>query len=177
MSERETIDKVKNKQGILDRIQNFFTLGYGTKEDLRELDKKLRDLIYEDFRDMRHTWEDIYMEALNQNISTPSPKFKKIIQLIDRVMEKVRHADYGYAGLMDRKGHIREEELAIVFNFDQSLGKNVEDIKQAITQTYNNMETENWTNITAEIKKIKGLIIDFEDKLQQRKVSFRPIDK
>ena len=176
MSERETIDKVKNKPGILDRIQNFFTLGYGTKEDLRELDKKLRDLMYEDFRDMRHKWEDIYMAALNQNISTPSPKFKKIIQIMDRIMEKVRHADYGYAGLMDRKGHIREEELARVFNFDQTLSKNVEDIKQVVTQTYNNMEDENWTTIPAEIKKIQGLLLDFEDKLQKRKENFRPID-
>jgi hypothetical protein len=176
MSERETIDKVKSKQGILDRIQNFFTLGYGTKEDLRELDKKLRDLMYEDFRDIRHKWEDIYMEALNQNISTPSPKFKKIIQLSDRIMEKVRHADYGYAGLMDRKGHIREEELARVLNFDQTLSKYVEDIEQFVTQTYNNMKDENWTNISAEIKKIQGLLMDFEDKLQQRKEGFRPID-
>jgi hypothetical protein len=176
MSERETIDKVKSKQGILDRIQNFFTLGYGTKEDLRELDKKLRDLMYEDFRDIRHKWEDIYMEALNQNVSTPSPRFKKIIQLLDRIMEKVRHADYGYAGLMDRKGHIREEELARVLTFDQTLSKHVEDIKQFVTQTYNNMENENWTNISAEIKKIQGSLMDFEDKLQQRKEGFRPID-
>jgi hypothetical protein len=176
MSERVTIDKVKSKQGILDRIQNFFTLGYGTKEDLRELDKKLRDLMYEDFRDIRHKWEDIYMEALNQNVSTPSPRFKKIIQLLDRIMEKVRHADYGYAGLMDRKGHIREEELARVLNFDQTLSKHVEDIKQFVTQTYNNMENENWTNISAEIKKIQGSLMDFEDKLQQRKEGFRPID-
>ena len=176
MSERETIEKVKNKQGILDRIQNFFTLGYGTKEDLRELDKKLRDLIYEDFRDLRHKWEDIYMEALNQNISNNGQKFKKIIQLLDRVMEKVRHADYGYAGLMDRKGHIREEELARVLNFDQALSKNVENIRQIMTQTYNNMEDENWATISAEIKKIKGLLMDFEDKFQQRKESFRPMD-
>jgi hypothetical protein len=176
MSERVTIDKVKSKQGILDRIQNFFTLGYGTKEDLRELDKKLRDLMYEDFRDIRHKWEDIYMEALNQNVSTPIPRFKKIIQLLDRIMEKVRHADYGYAGLMDRKGHIREEELARVLNFDQTLSKHVEDIKQFVTQTYNNMENENWTNISAEIKKIQGSLMDFEDKLQQRKEGFRPID-
>jgi hypothetical protein len=177
MSERETIDKVKNKQGILDRIQNFFTLGYGTKEDLRELDKKLRDLIYEDFRDLRHKWEDIYLEALNQKISNSSPEFKKIIQLLDRVMEKVQHADYGYAGLMDRKGHIREEELARVLNFDQVLSKDVEDIKQIVTQTYNNVENENWATISAEIRKIKGLLMDFEDKLQEREESFRPMDK
>ena len=176
MDEKETIDKVKNKQGILDRIQNFFTMGYGTKEDLRELDKKLRDLMYEDFRSLRHVWEDIYLEALNVHISISSAKFKKIILLIDRLMEKVRHADYGYSGLMDRKGHIREEELARVFNFDQVLSRDVEEIKEAIINTNNNVEDENWTTISAEIKKIKKLLLTFEDKLQERKEKFRPMD-
>lgn len=176
MDEKETIDKVKNKQGILDRIQNFFTMGYGTKEDLRELDKKLRDLMYEDFRSLRHVWEDIYLEAINAHISISSAKFKKIILLIDRLMEKVRHADYGYSGLMDRKGHIREEELARVFNFDQVLSKDVEEIKEAVKTTNNNVEDENWTNISAEIKKIKKLLLNFEDNLQERKEKFRPMD-
>ena len=176
MAEKETIDKVKNKQGILDRIQNFFTMGYGTKEDLRELDKKLRDLMYEDFRSLRHVWEDIYLEALTAPISISSAKFKKIILLIDRLMEKVRHADYGYSGLMDRKGHIREEELARVFNYDQVLSEDVEEIKEAITNTNNNVEDENWTTISAEIKKIKKLLLNFEDKLQERKEKFRPMD-
>ncbi len=45
-STASTIDQVKDKQGIISKIQNFFTLGYGTKEDLRELDKKLRDNYY-----------------------------------------------------------------------------------------------------------------------------------
>ena len=35
---QSTVDKVKSEQGIFDKIQNFFTGGYGTKEDLRELD-------------------------------------------------------------------------------------------------------------------------------------------
>jgi len=30
-----TIDKVKSKQGIISKIQDIFTLGYSTKEDLR----------------------------------------------------------------------------------------------------------------------------------------------
>ena len=40
MAERETIEKVKDKQGTLSQIQNFFTLGYGTKE--RNEDKTRR---------------------------------------------------------------------------------------------------------------------------------------
>ncbi len=176
MAERETIEKVKNKQGIFSQIQNFFTLGYGTKEDLRELDKKLRDLYYADLRDMRHVWEDIYLAALNAGLTAASSDFKKVIQVLDRVTEKVRHADYGYAGLMDRKGHIREKELARVFNYDQALSKDVESMKEAVNETYSEAEAENWTNIPAEVKKIKGLLLALEDKWHEREKRFRPLE-
>jgi len=174
MAEHETIEKVKNKQGILDRIQNFFTLGYGTKEDLRELDKKLRDLMYEDFRRLRHRWEDIYLEALNEGVALSGSKFKKVIQVLDRVMEKVRHADYGYAGLMDRKGHIREDELARVLNHDKALSADVDAISQSIDEIYAKMEAEDWTTISSDVKKVKTLLLAFEDNLQQREEKYRP---
>ena len=176
MTERETIDKVKGKQGILSQIQNFFTLGYGTKEDLRELNRKLRDLYYQDLRDMRHVWEDVYLAALDAGLTASSRDFKKVIQVLDRVMEKVRHADYGYAGLMDRKGHIREEELARVFNYDKALGNDVESMKEAVNQTRSEAEAENWTIVPAEVKKIKGLLLAFENKWHEREKQFRPLE-
>ena len=175
MSERETIEKVKGKQGILSKIQNFFTLGYGTKEDLRELDRKLRDNYYVDLRDMRHVWEDLYLEALDAGVAQ-SRDYKKVIQVLDRVTEKVRHADYGYAGLMDRKGHIREEELARVFNYDRALNTDLNDMKQAVNKTQSEVEAENWIVVPDEVKKIKGLLLAFENKWNEREIQFRPLD-
>ncbi len=175
MSERETIDKVKGKQGILSKIQNFFTLGYGTKEDLRELDRKLRDNYYIDLRDMRHTWEDLYLEALDAG-ATKSRDHKKVIQVLDRITEKVRHADYGYAGLMDRKGHIREEELARVFNYDKEVGNNVNDLKEAVEKVQSDTEAENWEVVAAEVKNVKKLLLAFEDKWTEREKQFRPLE-
>ena len=174
MSEHETIEKVKSKQGILDKIQNFITLGYGSKEDLRELDKKLRDLMYEDLRRLRHRWEDIYLEALNEAVDISGRQFKKIIQVLDRVMEKVRHADYGYAGLMDRKGHIRENELARVLNHDKALGVDVDELTQVIDEMYSKMEDEDWTTISPDVKRVKTLLLTFEDKFEQREEKYRP---
>jgi hypothetical protein len=175
MSEKETIDKVKGKQGILSKIQNFFTLGYGTKEDLRELDRKLRDLYYVDLRDMRHVWEDLYLEALDAG-ATESRDYKKVIQVLDRVTEKVRHADYGYAGLMDRKGHIRENELARVFNFDRDIGNELDGLKAAVDKAKAEVEAENWTAVSAEVKNVKDLLLAFEDKWNEREKQFRPLE-
>ena len=175
MSERETIDKVKGKQGILSKIQNFFTLGYGTKEDLRELDRKLRDNYYIELRDMRHTWEDLYLEALDAGV-TESRDFKKVIQVLDRITEKVRHADYGYAGLMDRKGHIREEELARIFNYDKEVGNNVDDLNVAVKKAQSETEAENWEAVDTEVKNVKKLLLAFEDKWTEREKQFRPLE-
>jgi hypothetical protein len=175
LSERETIEKVKGKQGILSKIQNFFTLGYGTKEDLRELDRKLRDLYYMDLRNMRHVWEDIYLEAIDAGFSQ-SRDYKKIIQVLDRVTEKVRHADYGYAGLWDRKGHIREEELARVFNFDRNLKKDLSGLKESINKTKNEVEEEKWMTIPEEVKKVKSLLLTFENRWNEREKQFRPLE-
>jgi len=143
---------------------------------LRELDKKLRDLYYEDLRDMRHVWEDVYLAALDAGLTASTRDFKKVIQVLDRVMEKVRHADYGYAGLMDRKGHIREKELARVFNYDSALSSDVESMKEAVNKTYSEAEAENWTSIPAEVKKIKGLLLGFENKWLEREKQFRPLE-
>jgi len=175
LSERETIEKVKGKQGILSKIQNFFTLGYGTKEDLRELDRKLRDLYYVDLRDMRHVWEDLYLEAMDAGVAQ-SRDYKKVIQVLDRVTEKVRHADYGYAGLYDRKGHIRENELARVFNFDHDLEKEVDGLKAAVNKAKTEVEAMNWEAVSSEVKNVKGLLLAFEDKWNEREKQFRPLE-
>jgi hypothetical protein len=174
MSEKETIEKVKDKQGILAKIQNVFGLGYATKEDLRELDKKLRDLYFADFKSLRHKWEELYLAALNAGKATDD--FKKVIQIMDRVGEKVNRADYGYAGLMDRKGHIRESELARVFDYDKALSEDIQAIIRAIGELYNDSQAENWADAPAKARNIKSLILGFESKWDEREKQFRPLE-
>jgi hypothetical protein len=174
MSEKETIEKVKDKQGILAKIQNVFGLGYATKEDLRELDKKLRDLYYADFKSLRHKWEELYLAALNAGTATDD--FKKVIQIMDRVGEKVNRADYGYAGLMDRKGQIRESELTRVFNYDKVLNEDVQAIIRGIDELYNDSQAEKWADAPAKARNIKSLILGFESKWNEREKQFRPLE-
>ena len=171
----QTIEKVKQKQGIISKIQDIFTLGYSTKEDLRELDKKLRDSYYADFKTLRHRWEEIYLEALDAKQPNPED-YKKIIQITDRVAEKINRADYGYAGLMDRKGHIRENELATVFDRDKALSQSILEIEQAVEGLYRDVEAEKWTNAPAKIRALKNLLLDLENMWDGREQAFRPLE-
>ena len=174
MSEKDTLEKVKDKQGLLAKIQNVFGLGYATKEDLRELDKKLRDFYYADFKSLRHKWEELYLAALNAKTATDD--FKKVIQIMDRVGEKVNRADYGYAGLMDRKGHIRESELTRVFDYDKALNEDIQAIIGVIDELYNDSQAEKWADAPAKARNIKSLILGFESKWDGREKQFRPLE-
>lgn len=176
MSEKETIEKVKERQGIFAKIQNVLTMGYGTKEDLRELDKKLRDYYYADFRALRHKWEEIYLAALNAGQKAAGDQFKKVIQIVDRVAEKVNRADYGYAGFWDRKGSIRENELAHIFNYDKALEEGIKAIADAVDELYSDSEAEKWDEAEAKVKNVKSLILDFESKWNEREKEFRPLE-
>lgn len=176
MSEKETIERVKERQGVFGKIQNIFTMGYGTKEDLRELDKKLRDYYYADFRNLRHRWEEIYLSALNAGQKSSGDHFKKVIQTLDRVAEKVNRADYGYAGLFDRKGSIRENELARIFNYDKALEEDIKGTTKAVDELYSLSEAGKWDDVEAKVKNVKSLILDFESKWNDREKEFRPLE-
>lgn len=170
-----TVDKVKSEQGIMDKIQNFFTGGYGTKEDLRELDKKLRDGYSENFKGMRHRWEEISLSALEAKQSNKDD-YKKIIQVMDRVEAKINRADYGYAGLMDRKGSIKEDALGRVFDYDKALGNEIKELEQSIEEIYGMVEAENWSETPLKVRAVKLSLLDFEKKWDGREQQFRPLE-
>ncbi len=169
-------DKVKSavgsSDGLLTKIQNFFGMGYAGKEDLRELDKKLRDSYYESFKGFRHRWEEIYLAGLEAG--KKGDDFKKVIQVMDRVAEKVNRADYGYAGLFDRKGSIREVELTKTFELDKSFSADISYLGASINEVYADYEAEAWDVAMPKVKKIKSLILDLEKKWDSREQQFRP---
>ena len=175
MAEHDTIKTVKSQQGLLDKIQNFFLRGFATKEDLRELDKKMRDTQYQTLSEMRHTWEEIYLNVLDANVKVSKRDLKRVLQKLDRVMAKIRRADYGYAGLWNRKGQINENELARVFNFDKTITEDIAIMETAVQKTNQVVEDENWTETREDIKHVKKLIYKLEDKWNERENLFRPL--
>jgi len=175
LAEHDTIKTVKSQQGFLDKIQNFFLRGFATKEDLRELDKKMRDTQYQTLSNMRHTWEEIYLNVLDANVKVSKRDLKRVLQKLDRVMANIRRADYGYAGLWNRKGQINENELARVFNFDKTITDDIAIMETAIQKINQVVEDENWTEAREDIKHIKKLIYELEDKWNERENLFRPL--
>jgi predicted helicase len=175
LAERDTIESVKARQGIVSKLQNLLLGGFATKEDLRELDKQMRDAQYHTLRDMRHTWEGVYLAVLDADTQLSQRDLKRVLQTLDRVMAKIRRADYGYAGLWDRKGQINEKELARVFDFDKALSQDIAGLEGAVQKTQHDVEEENWTDARDDLKQVGKLLRSLEDKWNERETLFRPL--
>jgi hypothetical protein len=176
VDEKGTIDKIKERQGFISKMQNLLLGGYALKEDLRELDKMLRDSYYDDLREFRHQWERAYLEALESGHSTISRRFKTVIQNLDRVSELFHRGDYGYAGLMDRKGHIREDELARVFDYDKDLSGDVDRLGEAIGKVYSGVMEGAWDAVQTQVNSVMDLLLELEKSWRERESHFRSLE-
>lgn len=168
-----TLTRVKERQGILSKIQNFITFGYATKEDLREADKALRDSYYQSLREMRQRWVEVNLSALEAGMQ--GDDFKKVLQVMDRLMEKIHHADYGYAGLFDRKGKIGEEGLAKGLDFDREFGAALAEIESSIGDVYSCRERGDWASVSEKVKLLRSKMVSIDEKWNERDRVFRSI--
>jgi hypothetical protein len=169
----DTLSRIKDRQGIWGKIQNFFTLGYGTKEDLREVDKALKDNYYQTFKEMRYKWIEINLAALEAGLK--GDDFKKVVQVMDRVMEKVHRADYGYAGLFDRKGSIREEGLTKSLDYDKEFGADLAAFEASVNEVFADYESEDWQAAMSKVKKLRSKIVALDTRWNDREKVFRPV--
>ena len=162
-------EKKSDKDGILDKIQNFVTMGYGTKEDLREFDKSLREQYYSELMALRHRWEKVYLEVLEAGQSSIGRECKKVIQMMDRLAATVNRADYGYAPLFDRVDKIQEETLSRVLEYDKTLAGNLTQIGKEVEATETSSSELNWPLLRTNINSLKKSLADFDEGLRNRK--------
>ena len=160
------------RNGILDKIENFLTVNYGKKEDLREFDKELRGEYYAEFMDVRHRWEKVYLGILEANQSTLSGDSKKVMQTIDRLAASVNRADYGYAPLLDRVQKIQEQELGKMLEYDKALGGNLIQINRDVDSAEAMLENTAWSQLKAGIDALKKSLSVFDEAWRKRKQVF-----
>jgi hypothetical protein len=158
-----------NRDGILDRIQNFVTMGYGKKEDLRELDKALREQYYSDLMALRHRWEKIYLDVLEAGQSSIGRECKKVIQTMDRLSAVVNRADYGYAPLFDRVDKIQEQTLNSVLEYDKSLAGNLTQLIKDVDAAEASLGDTNWIILKSNVEAIKKTLTAFDEGWRNRK--------
>jgi hypothetical protein len=157
------------RDGILDKIENFISSGYGKKEDLRALDKSLRDQYYEELITLRHRWEKVYLEVLEAGEDVIGRECKKVIQTLDRITATVNRADYGYAPLLDRVDKIQEQALTRVLEYDKTLASNLIQLSKDIDAAETSVSEATWPILKSNIDTLRKNLEALSEGLRKRK--------
>ncbi len=115
-------DRVKSQTGILEKIELLVPgfHGYKEKEMRRESDKLIRNQIYQKLSDAEAQAKDIYRALVNQGANDTWDDTDHLLARLDRIMERINHSEYGYAGFFDST-KVREPDLDRMMGYDMQL--------------------------------------------------------
>ena len=171
LEENKPIENKSSGEGVLSKVENFLTLGYGRKEDLRELDKALRERYFSEMMGLRHRWEQLYLEILENGPKTIGKECKKVIQTIDRLSFAINRADYGYAPLFDRVDEIKEPTLTRVLEYDKTLINNIDQLGKDINAVEVSVGQTDWAQLRTDLKALKKNLSMFDEAWRMREQS------
>lgn len=105
--------------------------GYKQKELRREADKMLRMEVAAKLDDQRKRLVELQLELISQRLIEFLDDLDRAVTKLQGLIDRIRTASYGYAGLFDAV-KVKEEQLDALYDFDNKLLDNVSEIAAAV---------------------------------------------
>jgi hypothetical protein len=127
------VDAAKERKGAIERLLKGLPgiRGYVDKELRRDADKRLRELIAQELETQKQALLEVQRMLLEGNGLLWLDNVDQAVQKLQILVDRIKTASYGYAGLFDPV-RIREEALNALHRFDQDLANRTVDVKMAI---------------------------------------------
>jgi chromosome segregation ATPase len=118
----DMVSKVQGQMNLPERIAAFIPgfHGYKEKEIRRESDKLIRNHLYLKLSDEKTDLREIEQKLADRRYFDVLTGMDRLLAKMDRVVEKVNHASYGYSGFFDAV-KVKEENLDHMIAFDNQL--------------------------------------------------------
>lgn len=131
----EELEKARERRNILERlgakIPGFS--GYLEREMRREVDKLQRDWLADQVDRARFAINGKIREWTRQGVLENLDRASSIEKALDRLANRIRHADYGSSGFFDAV-KIGQAELDRIYEFDLGLSDTVEYLALQVEQ-------------------------------------------
>ena len=126
------LDKARAQQNVLERIMNAIPgfKGYREKELRRDADKAQREYLAARLEDVKKQLNTAAADLTRSGGLDAINDVETARKRLDKVVNRVRYADRGYAGFFDTV-KVDEAMLDRVYQFDLSLLQDVERIREA----------------------------------------------
>lgn len=127
------VNAARDRMNFLERLLKGLPgiNGYVDRELRRDADKRLRDLIAGELDQLKQDLLSIQMALLEGNGLLWMDNVDSAIQKLQLLVDRIRTASYGYAGLFDPVG-IDATALNALHRFDQMMAERVADVRMAI---------------------------------------------
>jgi hypothetical protein len=157
--EGSLLDKVDFSRGGLENLMGKIPgyRGYKEKEMRREADKLLRMQVAGQLDDQRKRLSELQMQLVSQVQIEHVDDMERAIMKLQLLIDRVKTASYGYAGLFDAI-RVEEEQLDALYDFDTQLLILVQEIATDVDQVASAIGTKEGVGLA-----IAELIVTVEE--------------
>jgi hypothetical protein len=104
---------------------------YQQREGLRTQDKVIRTELARRIHEQIGRIDHLKAQLTDRAVLAPLADLDRLCRRLQRSADSIRFASYGYAGLFSR-APVDEAKLAELYDYDLTLGKNVEELAGAV---------------------------------------------
>ena len=157
-------------RGLADHVEKWMSWvpGIGTyreREKRRETDKKIREHIADDLQEVRSHLKRTITDFSRKGNLDFLVDLDQLSTQIQQLMDTIRYASYGYAGIFALE-KIREEEIHRLCSFDLSLKEDVENLRKKIGEITPTLSADDLKKKILEAGKV---VVDLDEKYKSRK--------
>lgn len=131
------IGRVRDEQTLLEKIASYVPgyHGYKEKELRREADKIVRKYLVDKLNEIKMILNDVFKEIADSNDVETFSTANRVSATLDRFINKIEHANYGYSGFFDAV-KVKEEKLDKLLEFDYNILENIKSLKDIANYIY-----------------------------------------
>jgi hypothetical protein len=170
MSEKNNVySDVKSQMRLSERIAAFLPgfRGYKEKELRRESDKLVRNHLVLKLSNAKSDLKSIFQKLSDRRYLDTLTDMDRLVAKMDRVVEKVNHASYGYTGFFDAV-KVKEDALDRMIAFDNELIDEVTAVSTEIDAFKAELNSGETKNLKTRIQTVTDKLESLEDTFDKR---------
>jgi hypothetical protein len=161
-------------QGIGHMLSNLASIipgfaGYKAVEDRRNSDKQLRATIGERLTAIKGRLDGVVDGLTRQGSLDSLAAIDQSGRRMERLIDRMRFADYGYSAVFDRV-QLGEPELERIYQYDASIMQDLGSFSDAVSEVESSASDS--AKLAAALTKLDGLTAEFDRRFEARKHLF-----
>jgi hypothetical protein len=165
----DMLSKVQGQMSLPERIAAFVPgfRGYKEKEIRRESDRLIRNHLYMKLNNERNDLRDIEQKLADRRYFDVLTDMDRLGAKMDRVVEKINHASYGYSGFFDAV-KVKEGNLDSMIAFDNKLLDGINALTMEVDAFKADLASGVTSNLKTRVQNVTDKLESLESTFDQR---------